>query len=141
MKWWEKTVGYYFKWSYGVNMKFIWELASFVLVLLVALLVATVGLLTTDMLYALLSGSVVGFFTMLFQLSQGRPYSSAAASMFFSLVGALTAFIIAWAVLLIFTSGIMGSAALALDLLIGIIGASASLRFVKPFNGDGKTND
>jgi len=101
---------------------------SIVLVVVVSLFLGEINFLVTDFLFCMLSATVIGVVFVISALSRGEKPDQAMLYLFYSIVVASIVFTIAWAVLATF-GGLLGQAALAFDLVIGILGAATGSAF------------
>lgn len=104
-------------------LTFVWAAAALVLIplLLFVLLLskANVG----DVMYAMLSGAIVGLVAGTFALARGLRADKSVLLAFAGILGGAAAWLFAWIVLQITTVSLYSITALAFDLIVGIIGA------------------
>ncbi|MGD8743878.1 MAG: hypothetical protein PVH46_10690 [Granulosicoccaceae bacterium] len=91
-------------------------------VLLYVLLLAQIGI--ADIVYAMLSGAIVGIATSLVGYAKGLSPHGAVSIVFASIMGAAASWLIALLLVKLTKVNLLGITALAFDLLIGIVGAA-----------------
>lgn len=105
-------------------MRYVWGFGSIAVVIVTTLVLSTSNLLLVDSLYAVVAGCVVGNCFLVGSLLQGRDADVATRLLFFSVVGSVAGFVVAWSLGLLLGLRFMSDAALAFDLVAGAIGAS-----------------
>ncbi len=100
---------------------FIWASISIVSVIFIVFILALFKINITDIIYSMLSGSVVGVAICLFALSKSASASRASRIMFACVLSSAIGWIISLVFLKLTTLNIFGDAALAFDLVIGIL--------------------
>jgi hypothetical protein len=101
----------------------LWGLASLVFVVLsfLGLLLAKVDI--GDIVYAILSGSIIGSAMSLLALSRGATANRATFLLFNAIVASTGGWLLALLLLKIITVNLYGVTAIAFDLIVGIVGA------------------
>ena len=105
-------------------MRFVWGFGCIAVVIATTFVLSKSNFLLVDSLYAVLAGSVVGICFLVGSLMQGRDADVATRLLFFSVVGSVAGFAVAWSLALLLGLRFMSDAALAFDLVAGAIGAS-----------------
>lgn len=105
-------------------MRFVWGFGCIAVVIVTTFVLSKSNFLLVDSLYAVLAGSVVGICFLIGSLLQGRDADVATRLLFFSVVGSVAGFAVAWTFALLLGLRFMSDAALAFDLIAGAIGAS-----------------
>jgi hypothetical protein len=93
-----------------------------VIALLYLLLLAKIGI--ADIVYAMLSGAIVGTAVSLFAYARGLTSDRAVIVLFASILSAAASWLIALLLVKLTKVNLLGITALAFDLLVGIIGAA-----------------
>ena len=114
-------------------MRYLWGMACVALIVASSFVLFKVGIDPTDPLFALLGGAVVGAISAI-AISLNSAASTRAASLLFSsITGSLAAWLIAIFLIKLTGLSLFGSAALAFDLLVGVIGATTVVvSFARP---------
>jgi hypothetical protein len=107
----------------------IWGAANivFVVVLLLLFLVAKIDVV--DIMYTILSGSVVGMVMCVFALSQGISTGQSAFLVFSGGIGAVVSWFFAGFLLQVTTVSLYGNTAIAFDIFVGLVGATSLCLF------------
>ena len=103
----------------------IWCIALIIVILIVLLSVNIDGIDGGDIVYSMLSGASVSFFVALVAMFKNLPSSKILLIVFFSILSAAGAWIVALIFLYITNVSLYSNTALAFDLTVGIIGAIA----------------
>lgn len=105
-------------------MRFIWGLAALVFVIATCFVAVVLQISVVDLLFAQLSGSIAGAAFCVLAIVRESYVSAATKLLFFSIFGSTIAWLVALIALKITMISLIGSAALAFDLLIGAVGAA-----------------
>ena len=104
-------------------MQFVWGVISVVFVVAITFVLAALKYQVADALYVLLSGAVVGAGFTLASLLRGGSAGKSVRLFFLALLGAVAAWALGQVLCRLTTVWLIGDAALAYDLLVGVIGS------------------
>ena len=105
-------------------MRFIWGAACVAFVVAFCLMLVLFKSQVADALYVMLSGSVVAAAFASISVVRGDSAVYATKLLFFALVGSIAAWVLGQILCWITTMWLIGDAALAYDLLMGVLGAT-----------------
>lgn len=105
-------------------MRFIWGVACVGFAVVFCLMLVLLKSQVADALYVMLSGSVVAAAFVAISVVRGDSAAYATRLLFFALVGSIAAWVLGQILCWITARWFIGEAALAYDLLMGVLGAT-----------------
>lgn len=105
---------------------FVWAAAAIASIplILFALFLADMGNLAIDLVYAMLSGSIVGLAAGIVASAKNLKTHISTLLLFAGILGAVAGWLFAWIVLSVISINLYSTTALGFDLIVGLIGAA-----------------
>lgn len=115
-------------------LSFVWWIATIVFVIVLLFVLRLLSIDGTDIMYAMLSGSVVGMLASVVVFSRGAKPHCAVFVVFAAIVASSVSWLLALLLVKLTKVNLLGISALALDLTMGIVGAVAISYFLVGYN-------